>query len=265
MKKILVFAFSCFSLFAIASCEDSDTPDDNKNTENSVTTENTTVKPKSMSIVGKWFYNKDDDRFYFQFSENGKAVHSYYETHNYDFSSLSGQKINTGTWRYVNDSKTTFTVEWSDSIGHYYDLVSEDSEKLIVRGNSDGPAGRGLDGHTTLLKSAKKVMYSVDDNIKFLIGKWYYDSSKDGRYLSFKEDGTCKYYHYQTGQLLKGWVHSSGKWYYTSSSGTISVNMTGELSYTYKPELVDSMLILTRIDSAAGTSCIQTDSPLYME
>ena len=61
------------------------------------TTEVTETKP---SIIGKWYYNSEDDRYYYQFLSNGKVYYRYYQNIGSPTSSLNSFVTVEGTWSY---------------------------------------------------------------------------------------------------------------------------------------------------------------------
>ena len=126
---------------------------------NNVSNNSVNLNPvvKTPSIVGKWYYNSEDDRYYYQFESDGSVLHSYYQ----DLGSLGG-RLNVfvtqlGSWGYENDGKTKFWVAMNGNIACYYDIISEDDEKLVIKKDSSRSAGIGLGYVTELLKTAKKV------------------------------------------------------------------------------------------------------------
>ena len=138
----------------------------------------------------------------------------------------------------MNIEKNSFSISWDDSIACWYDIISEDNEKLVVKRREDGPVGLGLGDVTNLLKSAKTVVYTVDEEIKGLIGTWYYDETKNGKSIKFQVDGICycKYYqNYGSGTFsnLNGWVTRKGVWHYSKENKLLSITMDSEISYYY--------------------------------
>lgn len=246
------------------ACENSSTDSGNSNTKTSE------VSDKKTSIIGKWYYNSEDDRYYYQFFSDGKVNYSYYQNIGSQSSILNSFIIVEGHWSYLNDEKNKFTVGWKDSIDCWYDIISEDAEKLVVTKDSSGPVGRGLGSVTNLLKSAKTVVYTVDEEILDLIGTWYYDSTKEGKYLSFQKDGICYYHYYQyygTGSFssFNAWVSQKGIWNYSSSSKTLTVTMNGEVSYHYEIVSLNSLNLQIKMkeNNPTGSSMIYSNSMLY--
>ena len=261
--KFLFYLLTVLLLLMYQSCDSFPNHTDNNDSKN-VITDNTTKIP---SIIGKWYYKAEDDRYYYDFKSNGTIWYSYYQ-HAPSGSSLNTFVTITGTWSYLNEEKTTFEISWNDSIPCWYDILSEDSEKLYLRINGKGPSGRGL-ATTTLLKSAKKIIYTIDDALKPLIGTWYYDKTKDGKRIQFKEDGTCycTYYQYvgsSTLSSLNGWVTRKGSWHYSVDNMTISVTMESEITYTYIISDLSSTSVTLKLPNKtpAGTSIIYSSTPL---
>lgn len=149
MKKSFIFVTLFVILlflipsFFLACSNNSD------NSNSSVTDENEGSKTESSSeslapaIIGKWYFNSEDDRYYYNFLSDGTIIYSYYQ---HAIGDLSGFVTKNGSWKYLNEEKTMFSVSWDDSIACWYDIVIGDSEKLVVRANGAGPVGRGLDG-----------------------------------------------------------------------------------------------------------------------
>lgn len=224
---------------------------------------------KTPSIIGKWYYNSEDDRYYFNFKSDGTVVYQYYQ----NLSSSQTSALNTfvnrqGHWSYLNSEKTKFSVGWDDSVDCWYDIISEDDEKLVVSKDSNGPAGIGLSGVTNLLKTAKKVIYTVPEEIADLMGTWYYNSSKEGRSLKFQNDGKCYYtYYVQNGgavSSLDGWHSANGVWRYSTGSNKITITMHGEASYTYDIiELTSTTFKFQLSENNPNHSMIYTTSQLY--
>ena len=231
------------------------------------TTEVTETKP---SIIGKWYYNSEDDRYYYQFLSNGKVYYRYYQNIGSPTSVLNSFVTKIGNWCYLDEEETKFSVGWDDSIDCWYNIVGEDEEKLIVRRCGDGPVGRGLGNVTNLLKSAKTVAYIVDEEIQNLIGTWFYDETKDGKSISFQTDGICycKYYQYVgsgTFSSLNGWVSRKGIWHYSTTTKMLSVTMNSEITYSYEiVELTPTTLQLRRpVNTPAGTSIMFSSEKMY--
>jgi len=221
---------------------------------------------KTPSIIGKWYYNSEDDRYYFNFLANGNCYYQYTKTgttqqnlNNDSFISMSG------TWSYINEEKTKFTVGWKGgSIDSWYNIISEDDEKLVVARDPNYSYGDGLFGFTELLKTAKTVIYTVPEEIELLMGTWYYDSTKDGRYLTFRNDKVCYYHYYQTG-MLEGWVTTSGTWGYSTQTKILAITIKGEITYYYD---IDTLTFTTLVLSMSENnpsyqSMILPTSQLY--
>ncbi len=112
---------------------------------------------KTPSIVGKWYYNSEDDRYYYQFYSDGRMSHRYYQDLGSIGGGLNAFVTQPGSWGYENDNKTKFWVAMRGNIACYYDILYEDDEKLVIKKDSSRSAGLGLGSVTNLLKSAKKV------------------------------------------------------------------------------------------------------------
>ncbi len=233
MKKIFFYIFTAASL--LTACDNNNLIVEPEEEKTAVSSNNT----PSPSLVRKWYYNSDDDRYYYEFKSNGTVIYSYYQNIGPLNSALNSFVTKKGHWSYLNEEKTKFSIGWDDCIDCWYDITSEDSEKMEIRKDGSGPAGCGLRSVTTLLKSAQKVVYNINEDIKDLIGTWYYDETKDGKYLKFQPDGICYYHYYQDyGQStllsdLNGWVDLKGTWKYNSDAKTLSISMNGEISYHY--------------------------------
>ena len=233
MKKIFFYIFTAASL--LTACDNNNLIVEPEEEKTAVSSNNTT----SPSLVRKWYYNSDDDRYYYEFKSNGTVIYSYYQNIGPLNSALNSFVTKKGHWSYLNEEKTKFSIGWDDCIDCWYDIVSEDSEKMEIRKDGAGPAGWGLHSVTTLLKSAQKVVYNVNEDIKDLMGTWYYDETKDGKYLKFQPDGICYFYHYQyygsssIVSSLNGWVSTKGVWSYTPNTKSLSISMNGEVSYSY--------------------------------
>lgn len=249
-KKILLFFIFLSSLFLCCT--------------------NQTSPSNPPSIVGKWYYDINDDRNYYQFFENGKAYQHYYNPGSfYDFN--QHQIItNNGEWEYINKEQTTVSIKWDYYKAKWYDIVEETDEKLILKENPDGPSGKGLENNTTLLKKANKIVYTIPEEISNLIGTWYYDDSKDGKYLEFNIDGHCYYHYYQdyssgTFSSLNGWVTNIGIWTYSTENKTISITMKDSIAYTYSFEILTPeimKLVLTK-NNPSGVSHFHNDGLFY--
>ena len=232
-SKVLLLFFSLSILFTACNFNS------NKNNNNSEP-ENTELitTPKTPSIIGKWYYNSEDDRYYFYFKNDGTVIYQYYQhLSNSPTSNLNNFVSKSGRWSYLNTEKTKFAVGWSDSIDSWYNIVSEDDDKLVVSPDPNNNCGFGLYGITELLKTAKKVVYTVPDEISNLIGTWYYDETKDGNYITFQIDKKC-YYHYYVNNggavsNLDGWHSLNGVWSYKSETNSLGITMNGELAFSY--------------------------------
>ena len=225
---------------------------------------------ETPSIIGKWYYNSEDDRYYYQFISNGTVYYQYYQNIGSETSALNTFITKIGNWSYLNIEKNSFSISWDDSIACWYDIISEDNEKLVVKRREDGPVGLGLGDVTNLLKSAKTVVYTVDEEIKGLIGTWYYDETKNGKSIKFQVDGICycKYYqNYGSGTFsnLNGWVTRKGVWHYSKENKLLSITMNSEISYYYDISDLSSTTVTLKLpsDSPAGTSIVYSANPLY--
>ena len=233
-------------------------------------TEITKITDPKPSIIGKWYYNSEDDRYYYQFLSNGKVYYRYYQNLGSPTSALNTFITVEGHWSYLNDEKTKFTVGWKDSVDRWYNIISEDDEKLVIASDPAGPAGSGLGSITNLLKSAKTVIFTVDSEITDLMGTWYYDETKDGKSINFQTDGICYYRYYQyygegTFSNLNRWVSQKGIWNYSSSSKVLSITMNGEVTYYYLIESLskNNVKLVLRENNPAGKSMIYSNSVLY--
>ena len=174
--------------------------------------------------------------------------------------------MKTGTWRFVNTDKTKFAVGWTGTVERWYDIVSIDSEKIIISPDSSGPCGSGLGSVTNLLKSAKSKTQNNNTENSELAGKWYYNESKTGKYLDLQLNGKCQYYHYQdiAGTTADGWVISNGEWNYSSNEKKLSIGMNGEISYTYEVvELTTNTLQIKPLSDSPTGSSIFSESKYY--
>ena len=245
-KRIILFLLSLLTFF---SCQNNENPNDSPE--------------EIFSITRKWYTNAEDDRYFYEFKTDGSLYYRYYQNIDSSLSNLNTFVTKIGTWRYLNNEKTRFTVGWDDSIDCYYKIEEENSEKLIVTKDSSGPAGRGLGITTELLKSAAIVSYTVPDEIVNLIGIWYYNETKDGKYLKFQTDGICYYHFYQDYGIdsgLTGWVNIKGIWYYNSETKKISITMKGEITYSYEIEILNVEILKI---TGASNSMIMNSNQFY--
>ena len=220
----------------------------------------------AFSIVRKWYTNVEDDRYYFDFREDGTLVRRYYQDYGPANPGLSSFVTAYGDWRYLDDERTSFAVGWDDSTDRYYNIVGEDVEKLLVDAQESGPQGRGLGQIVTLLKAAATVVAIVPVAIEDLIGTWYYDQDLEGKSIKFSVDGTCEFKYYQNyGGSLSGWVTRRGSWDFDEEESIIRITMPGEVTYSYDlEELSNSQLSLSLSDSnPGGTSMIAPLSQLH--
>ena len=72
-------------------------------------------------------------------------------------------------------------------------------------------------GDLKLYKTAKNLADSIPKEISKLVGTWYYDESKTGRYLKFQTDRICWHYHYSNSLVTyngptSGWISTKGLW-----------------------------------------------------
>jgi hypothetical protein len=228
-KKFLLLIFSAL---IITSCKF-----DNQNDSD--------PSNKSSSIIRKWYINSEDDRYYYDFRSDGTLYYHYFQCIGSPTSGLYGFVTFIGTWSYINEEHTVFSVGWVDSVNCNYDIVEEKSDKLFIKKDINGPAGRGLGSITELLKSAKTVIFTVPEQIINLIGTWYYDDSKTGRYLKIQADGNCYYHYYQNcGGNLAGWVNINGIWGFDSNTGILDISMAGEVTYTYTIDELTTTVLL---------------------
>lgn len=219
------------------------------------------------SLTRTWYYNPDDDRYFFLFTSDGIVFKSYYQSIGGTYSGLNGFVTKRGTWSYRNDEKTKFSICWNNEVPAWYIIVSEDDEKMVVKGEPNSPLGSGLGSCKELLKHASKYEYDIPDEIKELMGIWFYDSSKEGKYLEFKPDGTCYYHHYQSiggfNGTLDGWVNSEGLWKYSTSSKVLSVTMHGEITYSYIIDGLSDTMMRMRVSGNAGSSSTIYSNELF--
>ncbi len=234
---------SCSSIVNESNNSASDNKIISQTTTSTTTTTTTTTIKKMPSIIGKWYYNPDDDRYFYEFKSNGTLRYGYYVNYGSSFSISPYFTVMGGTWKYINDEKTKFSVGWKDYLDAWYDIISEDDEKIVLKRDcsESAPVGPGLwSGDNVLLKSAKTVTYSVDEEIKGIIGTWYYDQSKDGQYIVFNVDKTfsCRYYYYVGSSSLVShlnrWTTGKGEWYYNSKTKLIAITMNSEVTYKYE-------------------------------
>lgn len=232
----------------------------------------TEVPNKRPSIIGKWYYDSEDDRKYYNFLANGVVYYRYYRNLGNIASSTSLNSFVTegGKWSYLNEEKTRFSIGWDGSIDCWYDIISEDNEKLVIKKNNSGPAGRGLGSVTSLLKNAKTVAQIEKDEFSELLGIWYYDETKDGKSLTFKKDGVCSYYYYQyygegLFSSLNCWIYKNGKWHYSFESKILTITINGEISYSYEIEILTSKNLKFKVldNGPAGKSIVSSDCLLY--
>ena len=108
------------------------------------------------------------------------------------------------------------------------------------------------------------------EEIKGLIGTWYYDETKNGKSIKFQVDGICycKYYqNYGSGTFsnLNGWVTRKGVWHYSKENKLLSITMDSEISYYYDISDLSSTTVTLKLssDSPAGTSIVYSANPLY--
>lgn len=244
MKKIVLISSILLSFLFITSCDtvsNNNPNNDNKNSDLSETTNST-----SFSIVRKWYTNENDDRYYYDFLSDGTLIWHYYQNIGPATSTLNCFVSKQGIWSYLNDEHTKICIVWKDSVAHYYDIVKETSEKLILQSDASGSVGFGL-STTELLKTALKVTYSIPNEIKELIGTWYYDETKDGKYIQFQEDGICYIHYYQyigSGEFssLNGYVTKKGVWDYNETTKILSITISGEISYYYEISELNSKM-----------------------
>lgn len=261
----LVLSLAIFSLTACTF-----NFDNNKNSNSEPDNTETISEPKTQSIIGKWYFDPEDDRCYIHFKEDRTLIYQYKKLQSGLTSSHTitfGSKI--GRWSYLNNEKTKFTVGWNDSIDSWYDIVSENDDKLVISPDPNNNCGFGLFGITELLKTAKKVVYTVPDEISNLIGDWYYDETKDGNYITFKIDKSC-YYHYYVKNggaesSLDGWHSLSGEWSYKAGSNKLGICMNGELAFSYDIIEFTSKRLLLRMseNNPSAQSAIYKNAYLY--
>ncbi len=247
MKKA-TFAVLVFSLLFFFSCGNFSDP--------GITNEET------FSITRKWYTNADDDRYYFEFCTDGIIHYRYYQEFS-SSSNLNAFVTKNGTWRYLDDDNTQFSVDWDDSVECYYNIVNIEVDKIMLEKNIDGPAGMGLGTILVLLKNANNISFIVPEEIVNFIGTWFYNETKDGRYLKFQTDSTCQYHYYQDfgpSSGLTGWVTKNGDWLYNTETKLVSITMNGEISYSYEIELLNfASLKLT----GSSSSIINNEGQFY--
>ena len=263
MKKTIFY----FLILLICLC-----PFSCYNSSNEITSNNTPIEKNEKhtpSIVGKWFYNSEDDRYYCNFLSNGTVCYVYYQDVGPKTSALNDFVSKVGKWSYINEEKTKFSISWDDSVDCWYDIISEDDEKIVIAKDLSGPLGFGLFSITELLKNAKKVIFTVDNEISDLMGTWYFDETKNGKYLSFQKDGYCFYHYYQefggSYSHLSGYVTAKGIWHYSSDTKILAITMNGEVTYYYEIVNLTSNSVILKMpeNNPAGKSIIYSDSQLY--
>ncbi len=263
MRKAQLYFLFTIIFLCFFSCNDN-APDE-KIPDNIEIEEN---EKKNPSIIGKWFYNSEDDRYYYQFNQDGTVYHRYYQNIGPLTSGLNGFVTSGGHWAYLNEEKSKFKIGWTDSVDCWYDIISEDNEKILIAKDLTGPMGRGLENITELLKSAKTVIYTVDEEIANLMGTWYYDENKSGKSLKFQEDGYCYFHYYQEVyglSQLSGQVTAKGIWNYSTDTKILAITMSGEVTYYY--EIINlnpsSVMLQMPEHNPANKSMIYSGSMLY--
>lgn len=220
----------------------------------------------TFDLARIWYTNPDDDRYYYDFRPDGSLHHRYYQDYGSIGGDLNGFVTAVGSWEYLNEERSRFTVGWDDSVDRHYVIADNNATGIVVETDPDGPVGRGLGSTTALLRSARTVTYSVPDEITKLIATWYYEPSGDGQYLAFQGDGTCLYRYYQDyGGNLSGWVTREGDWSFDTTTGILTITMSGEVSYHYSiDELTSTTLVLSLSEDNPGSdSSIYTDGQFY--
>jgi hypothetical protein len=231
MKKKELLVYAVFSLL-LNSCSILEKSDD--------------ILTSKTSIIRKWYINSEDDRYFYNFMSDGSLLYQYYQNLGSYNSNLNKFVAASGNWKYLNWDKKHFSVSWNDSIDCYYYIKEENADQMEIEKDTSGPSGRGLGNITELLKSALSINVIVPGEIVNLIGIWYYDEIKDGKYLVFQTDGTCYYHYFQnfgTDSPLNEWVNINGLWSYNSDSKKLSVTMNGEITYSYDITTLDANLL----------------------
>ena len=215
---------------------------------------------RSSSVLeGKWFYNSNDNRYYYEFFESGAARHQYYQ----DLGSIGGS-LNTfvtqdGSWGYLNNEKTKFWVGWKSKIAENYDIVSKDDEKIVVR-------KKGASACIELLKSAKTVSSQtlvIPNEIAELIGTWYFSEEKTGKNICFLANGKCCYHRYQELGSASGWVDTSGDWSWNSDAKILSIGLDGGIAYHYEIQTLSSSIMQLKKADARNVMPDFSESQFY--
>ena len=215
-----------------------------------------------FSLERKWYTNIDDDRYYISFSSDGNFDLRYYQHLSTSPSNLNSFITKNGSWKYLNTEHTKFSIGWEDSIDCYYTITNETSEKITIEKDISGPMGRGLENYVELYKYAKSISIQVPEEIAYLVGTWYYDANRSGKYLLIKNDGNCIYHHYQdfgSTSNLTGWVNTIGNWIYNTSNKELVITMSGEISYHYH---IDKLSI-DRLTLSGTTSSMITNTGTF--
>lgn len=219
-----------------------------------------TVAPKpspdipSSSVVRTWYINPLDDRLSYEFGAGGVLNYHYFNSGRF--------ATEKGSWEYRNDDHTSLVVRLPNEVDQpyftlerhttdaWYNILEENDTKMHVSRDTSGPGGRGLGTTTELLKTINTPSLILPA----LVGKWYYDAAKDGRWLYLEETGNCYYYHLQSFLGGSDWVSHAGVWFYRASTNQVWIFMDGELDYPYPVlELSNSSLKLGYTDKGAGS------------
>lgn len=200
-------------------------------------TESTQITNEKFSILGKWYTTPDDDRFYYEFNSNGKFSYYYYEK------SISGNPVDDiversdGKWEYINDDFTSFFLQFYTIDSNGFEHKSRKNKYKVAEENDMTLTLKGIDGigDLKLYKTAKNLADSIPEEISKLVGTWYYDESKIGRYLKFQTDKICWHYHYSNSLVTSngptsGWISTKGLWSYVESNNTLSITEWGNIS-----------------------------------
>lgn len=245
-RKIVLIALSSLFIF---SCGNIDSPN--------------SLIDETFILTKKWYTNEEDDRYYCEFKPDGVLYYRYYQYFGSSSSGLNTFITKMGTWKYLDEDKLHFSVGWDDSIDCYYYIKEASSDKIVLEKDTNGPAGRGFGDITELFTNAANISFIVPDEIVNLMGTWFYNDTKDGKYLMFQSDGKCVYHYYQdfgSSSGLTGWVNKSGVWSYNTETQRISITMSGEVAYNYEIEVLN---ITTLKLSGLSISMIYNEDQFY--
>lgn len=252
-----LFRFACLFLFLLVSCSHGlDEINNNKPKEETV-----------FSIEGTWYTNPEDNRYYIKFGSDGSFIWRYYQNIGSQTSNLNGFVTQTGKWYLDEKNKNAFYVQLERSTAVQYEIIEKDINSITVKKEY---AGTGFGNQVVLYRNSKTFVYTVHSDIEKLMGTWYYDETKTGKYLKFDKDKYC-YHHYFQGDpskpesALNGWVTTRGIWNYNENTKILSITMNSEITYYYLiTTLTDTMLELTMdTHNPAGHSYLYNPNPFY--